>query len=449
MNPSTRWGLLGLASLLLHPARGDDWPRWMGPTGDGVYYEDGIVDAIPADGLKIQWRVPVAGGYAGPAVVGERVYLFDFVKSSGEAFNDPGKRATLQGIERVLCLDAKTGKTNWTYQYDCTYSISYPAGPRCTPTVDVVGPDDPGRVYVLGCEGDFACLDAMTGEVIWKRSLKVDFGAAVPLWGFSSHPLVDGDLVYCMVGGTGQTVVAFDKMTGEIKWKSLSASAVGYCPPSIITAGGVRQLVVWHADAIVSLDPSSGNQFWEIPLRPDYEMAIARPQLSGNQVYASGIRTESVLFELATDRPTATEIWRGENKKSVFSAISTPIFHDGMIYGTDCNEGFLVAVDATSGERLWTTFAATQPKEKRRLSHGNAFLTRLDGSNRYLLMSEIGDLVMANLTKKGYEELGRFHVLEPTGEAFGRPVVWSHPAYAHQTAYVRNDKEIVAVSFAK
>ena len=127
----------------------------------------------------------------------------------------------------------------------------------------------------------------------------------------------------------------------------------------------------------------------------------------------------------------------------------TPMFVDGVIYGTDCNEGSLIAVNSKDGSRLWKTFDATKPGEKRLVKHGTAFLTRIGDSDRYLVMSETGDLQMARMTKTGYEDLGRFKILEPTAECFRRPVVWSHPAYANRTAYARNDKEIVAVDLAK
>lgn len=434
----------------------DDWPRWMGPTADGVYRESGVVEKLPDGGLQVAWRTPVAGGYAGPAVVGDRVYLFDYVKTSGEAFNNPGQRADLMGSERLLCLDAKTGKVIWKYEYECPYSISYPAGPRCTPTVDFakLGDSkkktaDQGRVYLLGSEGDLACLNATNGEVLWKRSFKNDFKAPVPIWGFSAHPLVEGDSLYCMVGGPEQTVVAFDKMTGEVQWKALTASAAGYCPPSIITVGGVRQLMVWHADAIVGMDLKTGKPYWSVPIKPEYEMSIARPQQEGNLVYASAIRNHSVMFELSDDEPAVNELWRGEPKQSVYSANSTPLIHRGVIYGTDCNEGSLMAVDTKTGERLWTSFLPTRPQETRRVSHGTAFITQLGDSDDFLLMSEIGDLIRAKLTKDGYSETWRYHVLEPTGEAFGRDVVWSHPAYANGMAYVRNDLELVAVKIVE
>ncbi len=427
----------------LSPAGADDWPGWLGPSRDGVYRETGVIDEIPESGLDVKWRAEVAGGYAGPAVAGGRVFVFDYVRHAGEAINDPGTKPALEGEERVSAFDAETGERLWRHAYECSYGISYPAGPRCTPTVD----DD--RVYTLGSEGDLRCLQAETGELIWSRSFKEDFGAEVPIWGFASHPLVDGERLVCMVGGPGQGVVAFDKRTGEVDWQGLDAKA-GYCPPSIIEAGGTRQLIVFHPQAVESLNPEDGAPYWEIPLAPDNEMSIARPVVEGDRMYASGIGEESVMIELASDRPAAKELWRGEGRRhAVYSSNSTPIFAAGVIYGADCGKGTFVAVDAGDGTRLWETFQPIRPDEERRLSHGTAFLTRIGESERYFLFSEIGDLIIASLTPSGYQEHGRFHVLEPTGEAFGRSVVWSHPAYAGRTAFARNDEEVVAVDLAK
>lgn len=436
--------LFAIVLLLVPQSIGsaEDWPGWMGANRDGVYNESGVIDEIPESGLPVKWRIPIAGGYAGPAVADGRVFVFDYVASSGDAVNDPNARTALTGQERLLVLDENTGKELWRYEYDCPYSISYPAGPRCTPTID------DGRVYLLGCEGDLNCLNAETGELIWKRNFTTDLGAAVPLYGFCAHPLVDGDLVYCMVGGDGQGVVAFDKRSGEVRWKALDASG-SYCPPSIIQSGGVSQLIVFHATGVVSMDPSNGNVHWTVDLAPQYEMSVTRPMIDGNLMYASAIGSESVMLRLNTNRPAVRELWRGERDVSVYCSNSTPLFVDGIVYGTDCHDGSLIAVQAKDGKRLWKTFQPTKPDEERFVAHGTAFISRLGNSDKYFLFGETGHLILATLTARGYQEHGRFQALEPTGDAFGRPVVWSHPAYANRTAYIRNDKEIVAIDLAK
>ena len=430
-----------VAPWLVGTASADDWPAWMGADRDGVYRETGIVKSIPESGLKVKWRKPVGGGYAGPAVADGRVLLFDYVKSEGEVLNDPGKRVDLQGAERITALDASTGDVLWQKSYDCPYSISYPAGPRCTPTIDG------DRVYTLGAEGDLQCRSMADGEIVWQISMKEKFNAEILIWGQSSHPLIDGDLLYTMVGGEGQGIVAFNKMTGEVVWKALDTEA-GYCPPSIIEAGGVRQLIAFHPKGVASLNPANGQKYWELPIEPLYQMSIARPMVDGNLLYASGIKDASLMMELDTEKPGAKELWRGNPKNSVFSANATPLFVDGVLYGSDCTNGCLFAVDAKTGERLWQTFEATRPEEKRKVNHGTGFVTRIGDTDTYFIMNEVGDLVMAKMTREKFESLGSFHVLEPTGEAFGRDVVWSHPAYADRTLFARNDKEIVAVDLA-
>ncbi|MBI1345782.1 PQQ-binding-like beta-propeller repeat protein [bacterium] len=437
-----RWNLgaggLGLCLLAATAVVADDWPQWRGPQRDGVWRETGIVENIPAEGLPVKWRVPVQAGYSGPAVAGGRVFLTDYVRESGETKNDPGTRNELQGKERVLCFDAVTGKPLWEYAYPCPYKISYPSGPRATPTVDG------DRVYTLGAEGDLLCLNVESGGVLWHKSLKDEYHIEAPIWGFSGHPLVDGDQLICLVGGAGSVAVAFDKQTGKENWKALSASEPGYAPPSIITAGGVRQLLIWDADNLNSLNPETGAVYWSQPLKPSYGMSIMAPQKSGNMLFASGIGKVGAAFRLAANRPAAERVWNGAAKSAVYCANSTPYLQDDMIYGVDCDTGFLMGVKLADGSRVWETSDPTSGT--RRARHATAFLVQQE--DRTFLFSETGDLILARLTPESYTELGRFHVLAPTGECFGREVVWSHPAFAERCVFARNDRELVCVSLA-
>lgn len=418
---------------------GDDWPQWMGKNRDGVWSEKGIVEKFPSGGPKVRWRAPANLGYAGPAVVGNRVYLFDYVPTQGEVKNNPGDRIALQGSERLQCLDANTGEVVWKYEYACPYSISYPSGPRCTPTVA------DGKVYALGAEGNLTCLDAQTGEVLWSKDFKKDYNAKVPIWGFASHPLVDGDNVYCVVGGEGSIAVAFHKDTGKEVWKALSASEQGYAPPSIIESSDVRQLLIWDADKLNSLHLQTGKVYWSLPLKPSYGMSIMAPQKSGDYLFASGIGNVAALIKLSTGKPGAEIVWTGKPKTALYAANTTPLIDGQTLYGVDCDTGFLMAVDLKTGERLWTTAEPTTGK--RRAGHGTAFLVK--NGDRYFIFSETGDLVIAKLSPEKYEEIDRAHILEPTGEAFGRQVVWSHPAFANKSCYARNDKELVCVDLAE
>jgi len=436
-----------LILIVTPPVRADDWPQWMGPRRDGVWREAGVVKAIPAGGLPVKWRVEVKGGYSGPAVANGRVYLTDYERTAGELANAPNDRTLLAGRERILCLDAASGRLLWKHEYDCPYAISYASGPRCTPTVA------DGKVYVLGAEGNLTCLDALTGRLIWAKDFKKDYAAPTPIWGFCGHPLVDGRQLICLVGGEGSVAVAFDKDSGKELWRSLSASESGYCPPTLIESAGVRQLMIWDADNLNSLEPATGRLLWSQPLKPAYGMSIMAPQVAdtkqGRVIFASGIGRVGALFSLAATEPAARVIWRGEPKTAVYCANSTPFIAGDVLYGCDCETGFLTAVDLTTGDRLWETGGPTMGSRRGR--HGTAFLVRQEPSEagRTWLFSETGDLILARLTPEKYEELGRVHLLDPTNECFGREVVWSHPAFANRCIFARNDRELVCGSLAE
>ncbi|MCA9270257.1 MAG: PQQ-like beta-propeller repeat protein, partial [Planctomycetales bacterium] len=245
----------------------DDWPQWAGPHRDSVWRETGVVKEFPQDGLPIVWRSPVGLGYAGPAVAAGRAFVMDYSPSEGEVSNNPTARARLQGKERVLCFSAKDGKPLWQHEYDCAYEISYPSGPRCTPTV--VG----DRVYTLGAQGRLSCLDAADGRVVWAKELTEEYKTKTPIWGYASHPLVAGDLLISLVGGEGSVAVAFDKQTGREVWRALSGADPGYCPPTLIEHAGVQQLLIWTPESVNSLDPQTGKVHWSLPLAPNYGMS--------------------------------------------------------------------------------------------------------------------------------------------------------------------------------
>lgn len=432
--------LVVLVVFLVVPAvRAEDWPQWLGPRRDSVWRETGLLEKFPEGGPKVRWRVPLEGGYAGPAVADGRVYVTDYVVKKGKGTNNPGQRDDLEGTERILCFQESDGKLLWKHTYDCPYHISYPAGPRCTPTVTG------GKVYALGAEGRLVCLDAVKGTLLWAKDLKKEYKTKAPIWGFCGHPLVDGQKLFCVVGGEGSVAVAFDKDTGKELWRALSAKEPGYCPPTLIEAAGKKQLLIWHAEAMNSLDPETGKVYWSVPLEPSYGMSITAPRQLDEHLFASGIGEVGALLRLHREKPGASVVWRGRKDSAVYCANSTPFLEEGMIYGCDCGLGALRGVELETGERLWETFKPTSGGN-RRVSHGTAFLVKNGG--RFFLLAETGHLIIAKLSPKGYEEISRCKLLEPTGSAFGRAVLWSHPAFANKCIYARNDKELVCASLA-
>ncbi len=440
-------GLSLILAVALAPTliRADDWPQWLGPERNGVWRETGIVDTFPAEGPEVSWRVPAGHGYSSPTIANGKVYLTDYVIEEGEIFNNPGARGPLKGKERVRCFDAETGKELWSHDYDQPYNISYPGGPRSTPTVA------DGKVYALGAEGKFVCLDANTGELVWEQNWKEQFSIESPMWGFTAHPLVDGDTVYCLVGGEGSVAVAFNKDTGDVKWKSLSAAEPGYSPPTMIEHGGVKQLLIWHPESLNALNPEDGSVYWSLPLKPAFGMSIMAPQKSGNLLFASGHGRNGALMKLDDEKPAAEFLWRAKPKQAVFAANGTPLIIDGVIYGSDIDTSAFIAANLETGKRLWQTTLPTLGEEnpERAGRHGTAFATLHEDSGNLFLLSETGHLIIAAATPESYTEISRAKVVEPTNEAFGRNVVWAAPAYAMKSAFVRNDKELIRIDLAK
>jgi outer membrane protein assembly factor BamB len=439
---------LAILLFITTTASASDWPQYMGPNRDGVWPEIGIVEKFPEGGPKVRWRVPIKAGYTGPSVVGGKVFVMDRELAEGAKNHDeklfphrPG--SGIPGKERVLCFSTSDGKQLWKHEYDCAYTVSYPDGPRCTPTVH------DGLVYALGTEGNLHCLKADTGKVVWQKDFAKDYGAKSPIWGHSAHPLIDGKKLFCVVGGEGSVVVAFDKDNGKELWKALTAKEQGYCMPMIYEINGRRQLIIWHAESINGLDPENGNVYWTVETKMYMGMAISAPRVSGNQLFVTAFGGQGGnMYSGGLLRPepdgNTTTVWKSERKKLGFESVfSTPQIDGDYIYGVD-NPGTLTCVKAETGERLWQSLDAHGGKKE-----GSAELFLVKNGDRWFIANEKGDLIIAKLSPSGYEEISRAHLLEPDSTAFGRKVVWSHPAFAEKCAFMRNNQELICVELGK
>jgi len=416
-------------------AAADDWPQWLGPHRDGLWSETGILEKFPVDGPKVKWRAKIAGGYSGPAVSNGRVFVTDYVRKAAEP-SQPAAANMLQGDERLVCLDEKTGKELWTHSAPQGYGVDYPAGPRATPTVD-------GElVYFLGAEGALRCLSVKDGAVLWEKNFKKDYGAPTPVWGFAAHPLVDGDHLFVTPGGPKAFVVCLEKKTGKEIWRALDAKDAGYCPPTMITAGGRKQLVIWTPETLNGLAPDSGSVEWSVPLEPAFGMSIVAPLQIDDTLFAAGVTRMGVMLKL-TGGAMPDVLWKTSQKIGIGPVHSPMLARGSTIYGVDA-EGELTALEAATGRKLWETFDATTGD--RRAKSATAFLVR--NGDRYFIFNELGDLIIAKLTPEKYEEVSRAHVIEPTQEAWGRKVIWSCPAYANRCVFVRNDHELVCLDMA-
>jgi outer membrane protein assembly factor BamB len=406
----------------------DDWPQWGGPQRDLVWREKGIVKKLPTDELLPRvWSTPIGAGYSGPAVADGRVYITDF----------QGNR---RGKERILCLDAETGTVIWKKEYAEQYTIGYPAGPRATPVID------DGRVYTIGAMGKMFCLSVEKGEEIWSKDFIKDYKTKMPNWGMASAPLIDGNQCITLVGGSDNALlVSFDKRTGKELWRSLTDRQIGYCPPMIFKFGPTRQLIIWHPTAISSLDPKNGEVIWEVPFSVRHGLTIPTPRKQGNRLFVTSFYNGPRMLEVAADGRSAKMLWKGSsdsetNTDGLHSIMPTPVFTSTHIFGI-CSYGQLRCLDAATGDRVWESLQATG-----RGRWWNAFI--IPHEDRYFIHNEQGDLIIANLSAKGYEEISRAKLVEPTRKVRRRMTIWSHPAFAMRSVFARNDKEIVRVNLA-
>lgn len=421
--------LLLLSSSLLHA---EDWPQWRGHGRQAVLNEAGLIDRFPATGLTVTWRVPVHAGYSGPAVAAGRVFVTDGRRTSGSKM-----------VERVLALDEQTGKILWSREWETNYSgleMTFALGPRATPTVDG------DLVYVLGAMGNLLALKVTDGTIAWQKNFVDDFAATIPSWGATGAPLVDGDRLITLVGGEPDAkVIAFNKRTGEELWRALSSDwEPGYAQPIIVEAGGARQLMIWHPTAISSLEPATGRVLWEVPFQVDLGMTVPTLVHSGPHLLATTFYNGARMLKLDEHKPGATLLWRGDSF-APHSIISTPIVRGDYIYGM--SQGQLQCWELATGKQVWRTRDLIPG---RTTPFATAFFVR--NGDRYFINTERGDLVIAQLSPQGYQEISRTHLIEPTHPYAREPqgaVHWSHPAYANRHVIVRNDKEILRASLAR
>lgn len=456
-----RIALLFLPTCFLATSFADDWPHWMGPKRDGVWREPNIIREFAEGGPKVAFRRKVGAGYGGPAVANGRLFLMDRTKDAGVGLsteNNIRDKGAIAGGERVLCLNAETGELIWQHSYDCPYRIAYPTGPRCTPTVDG------DFVYTLGAMGNLICLKAASGDVVWQIKLTEAYETQPPLWGYASHPFIDGDHLLVPVGGENSGVVCFEKANGRQVWASVTTKDIGYAPLVLRepetsngqTTEGQRQLIFWHAEGVSSLNPATGESFWlaKFPEEPSPSVVtISTPVFSGNRLLVTDFYVGSLVLDVTSNPPGFTEVWRGNGQDDpkakpangmMNCMMSTAVVRDGVAWGVAHSRrghGVMRCINMTDGKQLWEN--ETWADGKTSLMFANGFLT--ENGQLTFVLNDLGDLIIARINKDGYEELDRAHILAPTSVARGRQVVWSAPAFANGCMYARNDDEIVCI----
>jgi outer membrane protein assembly factor BamB len=295
------------------------------------------------------------------------------------------------------------------------------------------------------------CLRIADGSEIWSSDFVRDFGTVVPGWGMSGAPLVAGSHLIALAGGKGNAkVVAFDKRSGQVRWRALSSddSEPGYSQPILIHDGQRQQVIIWHATALESLNPETGAVLWSQPFRITMNTPIATPAWNAPHLLVSGFFNGARLMELMPGKGDARLLWASQSQSEINSdklhaLMSQPIIEGDYIYGI-CSYGQLRCLRRSTGERVWETQAVTVEKAR----NSSAWMVRNQG--RVVIFNDRGELILATLAPSGYTEIGRTRVIEPTSKPGARrefnAVVWSHPAFANRHVVVRNDREVIRIS---
>lgn len=433
----SRRRFLTAAGLALAPTAraaappGEEWPQYRGPRRDGTWTETGVIQRFAGPEIAARWRAPVSNGYSGPTVAAGRVYVTDRVLEPEQG-------------ERVHCFDWETGKKLWTHAYPARYfGFAYPNGPRASVTVHQ------GKAYSIGSMGHLHCLDAATGRVLWSRDCYREFSIRMPDFGISAEPMIDEDRVVVHIGGEEEAcLVAFDCSTGKEKWRTLQ-DRCGYSAPMPVLHAGRRLLVAWTGERVAGLDPRSGQVVWDHPIRSPMVLdAITPPIIDGDRVFVSGWHSGALMLRMLKDRPAVEKMWhlQGQNERNTraFHTMFTASFFLGdVVFGID-TYGELRCLDANTGQRLWAS-EAIGPKVRNPGVH----FTRRGGET--WIFNELGELIIARITKQGYQEVSRARLIQPTRGQFtrrGMGVAWSPPAFAYRHVFARSDAELLCAGLA-
>lgn len=376
------------------------WTNYRGPNRDGRYEERPVLNSWPANGLTPMWKQPVGLGYASFSIADGRAYTIEQRRQQ----------------EVVAAYDINTGRELWTQGWNAAYTDTTGDGPRTTPTWDN------GRLYALGATGELRCLDANTGKVFWGKNILSENRAQNLQWAMAASPLVVDDKVIVLPGGSsGNSVVAYNKMTGAPVWKAQN-DRQAYVSPMLVTLSGRRQILVVSATRAMGLTPEDGSLLWSYPWDTDNGINCSQPIIvSDNRFFISaGYGKGAALVEVTGSGKSfsAKTIWENVNMKNKFNS---SVLHQGYVYGLD--EGILTCVDVNTGERKW---------KGGRYGYGQVVLA---GGN-LIILSDTGELVLVRATPDQHSEVARFQAIE--GKS------WNYPAIADGRLLIRNANEMAA-----
>jgi outer membrane protein assembly factor BamB len=395
--------------FLFTAAQAADWPQWRGPQRTGVSEETGLLKQWPEEGPKLLWQVKDLGdGYGTAAVAGNRLYV---VGSRG-----------LEN-ESVQALSVENGKVIWSARLgkvgNPNQEPPYPLA-RSTPSVDG------GVVYALSSDGDLAAVQTATGEVLWRKSLRTDFGGVPGKWAYAESPLVDGDVLVVTPGGSEATIVALNKKDGSAIWKSAvpGGEAAGYSSAVATQAAGRKQYVQFLDKGIVGVDAKTGQFLWRYDKTATGPANIPTAVAHDGYVYSANARRFGgglVRLQAAGNGVTAEEVYF---ERYIPNTMGGQVLVDGHLYGTNA-EG-LAAADFVSGQVKWQEGA-----------NGPGSVLYADGL--LYVHRESGEVQLVEVTPERFQAKGTFTPPNAPEHPRGpREAAWAHPVVANGRLYIRD-----------
>ncbi len=391
--------------MALPAARSSEWPRFLGPHQNGALPEETLPDSWPAAGPEKLWQIAVGSGFSGPIALAARVILHH----------------RLGDEEQVWSLDPTTGKRQWRFTYPAAYrdDFGFDNGPRATPAAHQ------GCLYTLGALGKLHCLDLQSGRLLWNLDTHSRFQVPKGFFGIACSPLIEGGLLILNIGSPQHGgIIAFDRITGAVRWKT-SRDPASYASPIVADIAGSRLALCFDREGFKAVDIRTGKIRSAYPWRPRLRASVnaASPLVDGNQVlltasYGAG----AVLLDLAEAEPK--KLW--SNDASISCHYATPVLHRSFLYGFHGRQehgAILNCVSWNTGQVQWS-----QPE----IRNGSIALI----GNRLLILQENGELILAAADPQRFQELDRAQIL-PAG-------VRAHPAFANGILYARSPKYLAA-----
>ena len=384
------------------PADATEWPRWLGPFGDGISRETRLAESWPDGGPPELWSAEVGIGYASPVAARGRVFLFTMS----------------DGAETLTCFDANSGRILWNEPGGRGRSASYP-GTRATPFID--GND----IVTLGGAGELISRDATSGAKRWTTNILDETGATALDWGTASSPLVSGNLIYVQVGQGGPVALAIDRTNGKIAWRSEAVGIAGYASPILVDVEGTPQLVVFGGKAVYGMDPATGRTLWQHNWTTSWDVHASTPIYHDGRVFiTSGYGTGAVMLQLSSSGPP-TEVWKNERAQSRFQ----PAVLDGdTIYLNSESNKSLMALNWADGKVLW------EDSNSLKLGLGGSFV-RIAG-DRVIAVGERGTASLARATPAEFKLISSAKLVEGTE-------VWAMPLIYGGRLYVKGQQDFV------